>query len=82
MKKQLTSNQLYGGLNRRFDRRVGQLRRLGFVYEIVRTEYDPRATYAILTRGRHGRAQIIPASTIMLADNRVYRETVLAKYLR
>ena len=33
----LTSNEYWGGLNRRFDRRAKLLRRLGFKYET--TEY-------------------------------------------
>ncbi len=43
----LTSNQFYGGMNRRFDNRAALLRRFGFQYEILNTnKHDSKDSHA------------------------------------
>lgn len=78
----LTDNQMYRGMNRRFDKRVRFLARFGFRYQIVKNEQDPRDTHGVLTRLRHGRAQTITASLVLIAPPRLFREMVLRPYLR
>ena len=58
----MTTNQRYGGLNRRFDRRVALLRRFGFKYS------TPVPGIAVLTRMRYGRPTNVAASEVMHAD--------------
>ena len=72
----LTSNQYYGGLNRRFDRRAKQLRRFGFKY--VRVE---EFAIAIFVKGRPDCAYAkkknrLTACFVMNADNRAYAEAL------
>ena len=62
----LTSNEYYGGLNRRFNKRAARLRKLGFEYEA--TKYNG----AFFTRKRMGRMASIPAATLHHADNRAW----------
>jgi hypothetical protein len=72
----LTSNQYYGGLNRRFERRAALLRRLGFTYQ--RIEGMPVAVFG---RGYLGKSQAIPAAVLHHADNRAWFEE-LARTLK
>lgn len=60
----LTSNEYYGGLNRRFDRRARLLRRLGFAYKRIE-----EANIAVFARGRINRPESIPAAVLHHADN-------------
>jgi hypothetical protein len=77
-----TDNQFYRGLNRRFDRRMKFLHRLGFRYQIIAQPLDPRSTYGVVTRQRHNRVQVIPAATILTATPRVWIDMVLRQNLR
>ena len=71
----LTSNQYYGGLNRRFDRRAALLIRLRFKY--VAGEHG-----AAFVRPRVCRpANSIPAAMLAHADNRAWFD-LLARILR
>lgn len=75
----LTSNQFYGGLNRRFEKRAALLRRFGFAY--TRTgwtdAHGKTLPLALFTRNRY-RGQVIAASEVLHACNRVWRETLRA----
>src|SRR5689334_15256762 len=70
----LTSNQYYGGLNARFEKRAVQLRRNGFAYV---TLTDGVVGF---TRRRRGKAQIIPAALLHSADKRLWLDT-MARFL-
>jgi hypothetical protein len=65
----LTSNQYYGGLNRRFDKRAALLRRFGFAYEVV-------GQVAIFSRTRRCRRSEVPAALLSHADKRAWREAL------
>lgn len=68
----LTSNEYWGGLNRRFDRRAKLLRRLGFKYET--TEYG-----GVFVRAKPWRTkkEAIPAAVVSLADKRAWVEHLI-----
>jgi hypothetical protein len=72
----LTSNQYYGGLNRRFDRRARLLTRLGFVSNLVETDLR------VFTRTRHARKVNIPAAVLTHADNRAWHEVLASRLYR
>lgn len=57
---QLTSNQYYGGLNNRFDKRANKLRRAGWTYTRI-VEFN----LAVFTRKLYGRVRTIPAMALM-----------------
>lgn len=80
--QQITDNQFYRGLNRRFDRRMRFLHRLGFRYQIIQQPHDHRATYGVVVRQQHARTQVIPAAMILTASPRVWVDMVLAPNLR
>ena len=68
-----TSNQYYGGINRRADRRMQQLRHFGFWHAgTVWTR-----SYCFM-----GKPQEVPMSTVLYAPNRVWVDMVLKAYLR
>ena len=70
MISQLTSNQYYGGLNRRFDKRCRRLKQMGFKY--VRTEFG-----AIFQKIWYGsKTYNIPADLVMNAHNRVFIDEI------
>jgi hypothetical protein len=72
--KTLTSNQLYRGYNRRFDRRAMILTRMGFVHQILTQD---RVSISLFVRNCHyGVIHTIPASTVMYAANRVFIDTI------
>lgn len=77
--KNLTSNQFYGGLNRRFDRRVKQLYRLGYRLHSV-----PEFGIALMAKQNiHDRKNSsIPNAIIMHADNAAYRLYLASKLRR
>lgn len=67
-----TTNEHYGGINNRFDRRARVLRRLGFTYHRL-----PELGFAVFKRGepivmrtKTIPCKAIPASTVMHADTR------------
>lgn len=64
-KYDLTSNEYYGGLNRRYDRRAALLRKLGFTY--VTNEWG-----AFFTRRGLGKFTPIPAGVVGHADYRAF----------
>ena len=64
-----TSNQFYGGLNRRFDRRARLLHRLGYRY--MGTPFG-----AVFVRGAAFRVESIPAGVVMHADNRAFLDSI------
>lgn len=74
MKREITSNQLYGALNKRFDKRVKVL--VGFGFKQHRTESG-------LVFQRHGLGLVhrICAGTMLHACNRTWRDE-LARILR
>ena len=77
--KNLTSNQFYGGINRRFDRRVKQLYRLGYRLHSV-----PEFGIALMAKQREfeRRNNSIPNAIIMHADNAAYRLYLASKLRR
>ena len=77
--KQLTSNQKYGAINRRFDRRAKLLKRLGFTY--LRLEEFGFAVFAAANLHDRKRGKTIPASVVQLATNAQWIE-ILADKLR
>lgn len=73
--QQITSNQYYGALNRRFEARAKLLKRFGFKYERLESH-----AIAIFTRPstRHtGRPPVtIPAAVVMHAPRRSWLDTL------
>lgn len=65
----MTSNQYYGALNRRFDKRARFLIKLGFAYSVL-----PETNIAVFSRPRPFRFNGIAASAVMLAPPRVWRD--------
>ena len=63
----MTENQRYGAINRRFDKRAKLLKKLGWRYE--RTDFG----FAIFKRGLRHTVQAIPVSTVLFADNYIWR---------
>lgn len=72
----LTSNQHYGAINRRFDRRAARLKSLGFRYE--RIEQFGIAVFIRGTREIDVKKTTIPASTVAHADNRSFIDILSA----
>jgi hypothetical protein len=62
----MTSNQLYGGMNKRFEKRAKHLRQLGFAYKIV------AEGVAGFVRTRYGKTRTITASAALYATNRTW----------
>lgn len=62
----LTSNQLYRGINKRFDRRLKRLLKAGFSYE------QGADGFAVICRTVYGRRRAIPAAALLYATNRFY----------
>jgi tryptophanase len=80
----LTSNQYYGGLNKRFDKRAALLRRFGFSYQRPAHACRPGESVSVGVFVRAGRRRdwdAIPAATLLHADNRAWRDT-LKDYLK
>lgn len=65
MEKVLTSNQFWGGLNRRFDRRIGRLYRLG--YRLESTDHGP-----VMAKRRYCEIRCVPNCMILHCCNRDY----------
>lgn len=63
--KTLTTNQYYGGLNRRFDKRIARLVCLGF--RQVTNEFG-----CFMVRTKYARTQSLSQSLVMYADQRAY----------
>lgn len=68
----LTSNEYYGGLNRRFERRAKRLRTLGYEYE--RIDDLNLAVFAKRCRWNSRRNRAIPATAVARMSNEEYRE--------
>ena len=71
-KHELTSNQYYGGLNRRFEKRSRLLRKLGFEYK--RSE-ELGMAYFVRKTFRHKRS-VLTAAEVTHADNRAFVDAV------
>lgn len=67
----ITSNQYYGALNRRFDKRACLLRSLGYKYRA--TEFGGMF---IKQQSKHWQTTSIPASVVMVALNRDFIQTL------
>lgn len=67
----VSSNQYYGALNRRFDRRAKLLRKLGYKYT-----HTPYGGVFIKQQSKHWQTVSIPASVVMIALNRDFLTTV------
>jgi hypothetical protein len=65
----LSSNEYYGGINRRFDRRSKLLRKLGYTY--TTTQYG-----AMFTRGNYHQIKSIAASLVLVASNFDFNATL------
>jgi len=73
-KSQLTSNQYYGGLNRRFETRQRRLRKMGFLYVCSEIKGAP-ANFVKYGQWSVTRRQI-SAQTVLVAENRVFWDLV------
>jgi hypothetical protein len=69
VKAKISSNQWFGALNRRFDRRARLLRRLGY-------KYTRSPLGAVFVRGSGFRLESISASVVGSAHNRDFVEAV------
>ena len=67
----MTSNEFYGKLNKRFDKREKELREMGYERETL-SAYN----IALYVRVRHGKTHAIPAGTVMHASKRAWSEYV------
>lgn len=67
-----TTNQLYHGMNRRFDKRTVQLRRMGFKYTSLEIARKCNEAYFVKSSG--WRDRVIPATMVLLAPNHLYRD--------
>jgi len=72
LKKDLTSNQYYGGLNKRFDKRINIMRR-------VKAQYNPNYSGYTSNGSKWNKAMdcrmpavIMPMNFIMHADTRAF----------
>lgn len=66
---ELTSNQYYGGLNRRFDARIRLLRKLNFSYD-----RETRCYYSKHEHYRRKKLNGIQLAMVMHSDRRAWRE--------
>lgn len=67
----MTSNEFYGKINRRFDKREKELREMGYKRETL-SAYN----VALYVRVRHGKTHAIPAGTVMNASKRVWDDMI------
>lgn len=74
----MTDNQLYRGINTRFDKRAKLLRSLGFTYRIAKYCEHDRQTFAYFER----RSARIMASVVLLASNQIWRNTLSVTLIR
>lgn len=72
----LPSNVFYSQLNRRFDRRVQQLLKMGYSSRQLAKDI------AVMSRVKMGKEHNIANGTILNACPRVWRETVLTSVVR
>jgi hypothetical protein len=72
----LTSNQYYGGLNNRYDKRAKKLMKIGFKLnrELMAWHVRPYSEFTIkdLTSAR----MLIPNGFVMYADNRAFNDKI------
>ncbi len=71
----LTSNQYYGGLNRRFEKRAKLLKSLGYKYVV-----HPELKIALFIKHHQfvHRQKVIPAGSVMHASNRAFIDDIAA----
>lgn len=69
---EVTSNQYYGGINLRFEKRRALLTKMGFEYKIIKI--SPRHTAGIFTRGEGVREQTILACVVNRSTNRMWND--------
>lgn len=74
--RELTSNEYYRGLRKRFERRAKRLRRLGFKYHSIAEGVGG------FTRTRFGKTANIPAAVLHHADNRAWYDILRHNYVR
>lgn len=67
----MTSNEFYGKLNKRFDKREKELREMGYKRETL-FAYN----IALYVRVRHGKIHAISAGTVMNASKRVWEDHI------
>lgn len=82
----MTTNQLYRGMNRRFDRRARFLARFGYKYNHVfvgrcDNEYFHPAHLGVFVRQDYHHAEAITASAVLYASPTCWR-SLLASSLR
>jgi len=77
---QMTPNQMYAGLNTRFEKRAQILRNFGFKYTVV--EIAPKCTVAVFTRTRFGKTLAVQSATVMHANKAAWIETLKTIYNR
>jgi len=78
----MSSNQRYGALNRRFEKRFRFLRKYGFAYQFC--EAIGKAIFVRTSRrltARIGEQDILTCDCVMLANNAVWRDE-LSRILR
>jgi hypothetical protein len=78
--REVSSNEFYGGMNRRFAKRERLLRKLGFEYVREGQGRSAQAKF-IRVRGWNNLNQSIPSMVVLSAPNRVWYEMVLSSVL-
>ena len=76
----LSSNTLYGQLNKRFDRRARILARAGYTYQRIDVLGTTRAYFVKLRYG--SRYDVISADLVLSAHNRVFLDQLAANRYR
>lgn len=76
----LTSNQYYGGMNRRFDKRTARLSKLGFKY--VANDFGAFFVKEVPFWVNKGKPIVISVAAIHGYDNRMWFETLRSKLPR
>lgn len=74
----LTSNQFYGGLNRRFERRRRLLSRVGWIYKRV----DELGIAVFVPTKDPRRPQALPAAFVLTAPNRLFADALAQRLQR
>lgn len=74
----MTENQLFGGLNRRFEKRSARLFRAGFRYRFI----EAIGAAAWVKEDWRKQVRAIPVSTVQCADNAAWNAMIATKLLR
>lgn len=69
--QEMTSNQFYGILNKRFDQREKELLGFGYVRQVV-----PGLNIAVYTRTRHGKIHAVQTGTMHHATKRAWTDVI------